>query len=64
MADPHGSAEDAKAADERAQKRDPHGVKPGGEAGQHEPAGRPSPDRHETETAGDRQDGQKKPAAG
>ena len=60
MADPHDNPEQAKAGDERAQKRDPHCMAPAGEAGGQDPAGSPTPQRHETETAGDRQDGRKK----
>jgi hypothetical protein len=46
--DAHGAA---KAGDEKAKQHDPHGVAPSDQASEDEPAGAPTPDRHDTETA-------------
>ncbi len=45
------SEEQAKRGDDEARKRDPHGTGPTQPAGADEPAGTPSSDRHNTETA-------------
>lgn len=49
--DASGDTKDAKAGDDKAQKRDPHGVAPSEKAAEGEPTGAPSSDRHDTETA-------------
>jgi hypothetical protein len=56
MPQPEKSAEHASArkGDKAAQEDDPHGVGKGGNEGA-TPAGRPSSDRHETETAAAKQ---------
>ncbi len=42
---------EAKAGDDQAKQRDPHGVGPSKPASQAEPAAAPTSDRHDTETA-------------
>ncbi|MBN8907139.1 MAG: hypothetical protein J0H14_26055 [Alphaproteobacteria bacterium] len=42
---------DAKAGDQKAQRNDPHGAGPSNPASKEQPAGAPTSDRHETETA-------------
>lgn len=51
LADPKASPEQAKAGDDQARERDPHGVGSAEQAGSEEPSGHPTSDRHATETA-------------
>jgi hypothetical protein len=41
----------AKAGDDKAHERDPHGVAPSEQAATDQPSGSPTSDRHDTETA-------------
>jgi hypothetical protein len=47
----HGTPEHVERADEQARKKDPSGTGGTGEVHDHEPAARPTSDRHKTESA-------------
>ncbi len=50
------SEEQAQAGDDQAKRRDPHGKAPGKPVEEADPAGAPSSERHQTETAASKEE--------
>ena len=51
MSEPHASPRKTEKAEEKAREHDPDGTAPADEAAKGQPAGAPTSDRHDTETA-------------